>query len=479
MVSTARSGVAAEHSLAPVSVWVVRGGRKGETVGHNLESGVVTIEWDDWVVPDLSRFESRDAYGDYVHEQFPDLTRAEQRSARDQIWRFYHEITIGDLVIVPLKNYGSANDWIAIGRVRGAAARDTSEPALARHHRVVDWLSHAVSRIGVRSDLRGSIDSPGTVFGVRAPESGRRILHLAEHGEDPGSGSVSGPGDVQRSSSQPVSASRAMFVMTWNPSRWIITPAEYESRLIKTARGGVVRERWSTGGRRSGIAAGDEVVLVRHGSDGGIVASGQATSTIGLVENVYRVGVEWDVWVQIEDRLPVEVLREAASRFRTQLRASGERLQAEQAERVRQAWANWLGEPLALSGEEAGLLSSDSRDIPEGARTRVEVNRYERSRRARERCLAQHGFACRVCGLSFEERYGEIGENFIHVHHTTPLSQVAGDPDYKLNPVEDLVPVCPNCHAMLHRGDSALTVEELRDRMRRVAEAASSARTSG
>ena len=60
-----------------------------------------------------------------------------------------------------------------------------------------------------------------------------------------------------------------------------------------------------------------------------------------------------------------------------------------------------------------------------------------------EECLAHHGYACRVCDLRFEERYGEIGHDFIHVHHTTPLSQVAGNPDYRLNPVKDLVAGMP------------------------------------
>ena len=159
------------------------------------------------------------------------------------------------------------------------------------------------------------------------------------------------------------------------------------------------------------------------------------------------------------------------------MRASSEKLSAEQATTVRQLWADWLDQPAALSGDEAGVLLDGNSIIPEGAKARVVVNRYERSRRAREECLANHEYACKVCGLIFEERYGKVGQGFIHVHHITPLSQVADDPDYKLNPVEDLVPVCPNCHAMLHSsGSKTLTVEELEDRIRRAPEANSSER---
>lgn len=86
----------------------------------------------------------------------------------------------------------------------------------------------------------------------------------------------------------------------------------------------------------------------------------------------------------------------------------------------------------------------------EGARITVQVNRFERSAALREACIEHHGVRCVVCDLSFEERYGEIGRGFIHVHHLVPLSQIAGKTE--VNAVTDLVPVCPNCHAMLHRG---------------------------
>jgi 5-methylcytosine-specific restriction protein A len=44
-----------------------------------------------------------------------------------------------------------------------------------------------------------------------------------------------------------------------------------------------------------------------------------------------------------------------------------------------------------------------------------------------------------------------------------PISTIGKE--YLLDPVKDLVPVCPNCHAMLHRGINGrvLTVEELRN----------------
>jgi len=66
--------------------------------------------------------------------------------------------------------------------------------------------------------------------------------------------------------------------------------------------------------------------------------------------------------------------------------------------------------------------------------------------------------------MSFEQRYGPIGKGFIHVHHKKPL---ASREVYNLDPVEDLVPVCPNCHAMLHTYDPPLTVDELKKAMQK------------
>ena len=103
---------------------------------------------------------------------------------------------------------------------------------------------------------------------------------------------------------------------------------------------------------------------------------------------------------------------------------------------------------------------ADGQTFPEGTLERVEANRYERDRRARRRCLAHWGYRCSVCDLDFGERYGDLGEDFIHVHHMVELSSVG--PGYRVDPVNDLRPVCPNCHAMLHRRRPALSVDELR-----------------
>ena len=53
---------------------------------------------------------------------------------------------------------------------------------------------------------------------------------------------------------------------------------------------------------------------------------------------------------------------------------------------------------------------------------------------------------------------------FIHIHHVIDISIIGKE--YEINPKNDLVPVCPNCHAMLHKQKPALSVEELKSHLR-------------
>lgn len=97
----------------------------------------------------------------------------------------------------------------------------------------------------------------------------------------------------------------------------------------------------------------------------------------------------------------------------------------------------------------------------EGSTRRVESDRYERDPRARAACIAHWGYRCQVCGLSMHERYGDIGRHFVHVHHLTPIARG----ERRVDPIDDLRPVCPSCHAMLHTMDPPITIEELQERL--------------
>jgi 5-methylcytosine-specific restriction protein A len=85
----------------------------------------------------------------------------------------------------------------------------------------------------------------------------------------------------------------------------------------------------------------------------------------------------------------------------------------------------------------------------EGTITKITVNKHERNQEARKECIKYHGVKCKICGFDFEKKYGDIGKDFIHVHHIIPISSKIKL--YKIDYKKDLIPVCPNCHAMLHR----------------------------
>jgi 5-methylcytosine-specific restriction protein A len=166
-----------------------------------------------------------------------------------------------------------------------------------------------------------------------------------------------------------------------------------------------------------------------------------------------------------EDRLPVEHLRAEVPEVKwDHIQGSGITVPSPAVRKLHELWAHYTSTVLFRSPDEPRGL--DGQAFPEGALSRVEVNRYERDPRARKACLNRWGYRCAVCDFSFEERYGELGKDFIHVHHTIELSRVP--PGYHVDPVNDLRPVCPNCHAMIHRGTSpALAIDELKRQLRR------------
>jgi 5-methylcytosine-specific restriction protein A len=117
---------------------------------------------------------------------------------------------------------------------------------------------------------------------------------------------------------------------------------------------------------------------------------------------------------------------------------------------------------LTLVGvENAGLAAVNNSvfGLPEGAVMRVEVNRYERSPANRVACLGHYGLRCQCCNFDFGQFYGSLGEGYIEVHHRTPVSRMG--PGYLVDPVRDLVPLCANCHAAVHRTTPPMPVEEL------------------
>lgn len=98
----------------------------------------------------------------------------------------------------------------------------------------------------------------------------------------------------------------------------------------------------------------------------------------------------------------------------------------------------------------------------EGTKRSYYVNKYERNIKNRTKAIEIHGLNCYACGFNFEEVYGERGKDFIEIHHVKPLSTL--EEAVVIDPETDLVPLCANCHRMVHRRkDKVLTIEELKN----------------
>lgn len=97
----------------------------------------------------------------------------------------------------------------------------------------------------------------------------------------------------------------------------------------------------------------------------------------------------------------------------------------------------------------------------EGAKKKVLVNYYERDYSLRKRKIEVNkgDCSCSICGFNFEKVYGDRGKGFIHVHHLIPLSEIGKVHDA---PLDTLILVCPNCHAMLHRTNPVLKPDDLK-----------------
>lgn len=107
--------------------------------------------------------------------------------------------------------------------------------------------------------------------------------------------------------------------------------------------------------------------------------------------------------------------------------------------------------------------TDESDFLKEGKVIQVFTNRYERNPKARHECIKYYGCKCTVCDFDFGKFYGELAEGFIHVHHKLGLAEI--NSEYIVDPINDLIPVCANCHSVIHLTRPAQTLEELKNRI--------------
>ena len=261
----------------------------------------------------------------------------------------------------------------------------------------------------------------------------------------------------------------ATFLFTWDPDAHDNKGDKARSAAEVTALGGVAHDRGAVASARVACRPATErtyadcdetEALWRPASLPGhfLGPHWQDPEEIG---NYIRV--DWELWLPVERRLPIETLDSAVpSRKWLYLQGNGLECGLDEARELASIWQRHA-EDLGITVPAANELRPTETFV-EGATTRVTVNRYERDPRARRACIAYWGVNCAVCDLNFGEMYGPEAEGFINVHHVVDLSVVGAN--YEIDPRADLRPVCPNCHSMLHhRRQPAMDIDDLRRRL--------------
>jgi len=155
-----------------MSLWLVRAGKHGEQEQEALDSGVVTIGWNE--LPDLSDFKSKnDLTKLYVHIH-PKATRNQIANEVGQVWRFAREIEVGDLVALPLKTQSA----IAIGKVKGPYEYKEVADNI-KHTRRVKWLK-TIRRSAFDQDILYSLGAFMTVCRIKRHDAENRVVRLLQ-----------------------------------------------------------------------------------------------------------------------------------------------------------------------------------------------------------------------------------------------------------------------------------------------------------
>ncbi|WP_434994576.1 HNH endonuclease [Arthrobacter sp. Ld5] len=255
-------------------------------------------------------------------------------------------------------------------------------------------------------------------------------------------------------------------IIPWNPGEppW---DRPYAADVDAVRRDGVVRQHWTLSpGVASPVVAvrGMEVWLViltgppaaqgliGHGILAAVGAPGAEHVTTTPVE------IDFDALLPYGDQLPLPRL---VDRVPGVLAAVGRPVVIDGTDEAAMR-AVWREACLP----DAGSLEPAPGSLPPTACTRVQANRFERDPEMRRTVVAHRGAACHACGLDFEQRYGLDGDALVQMHHITPPEYV--DADYDVDPLVDLVPLCPTCHVVAHsRWPRPYGVGELREMLAR------------
>ena len=258
------------------------------------------------------------------------------------------------------------------------------------------------------------------------------------------------------------------FLFAWNPKKWDWTTLEQNIDEIEQT--GRTSLRWSVISHKK-ISPGDRAFLVRLGKEPkGIMASGFVSTSPFLSKHwsgedklVYRVMIDFEVILNpaFEPLLSIDVLNQGGlAKTDWTPQSSGIEINSEVTDELEAVWFDFLTTQGIRHNPFIETDNDEQKVYTEGTPNQVLVTKYERNPYARKTCIDYYGLSCYVCQFNFENKYGELGKDFIHVHHLKQISEIGKQ--YIINPIDDLRPVCPNCHAMIHKRKEPYTIDEIK-----------------
>ena len=257
------------------------------------------------------------------------------------------------------------------------------------------------------------------------------------------------------------------YLLAWNSKRWKWDNLPEESDAVMSGKKTV--ERWSCGRSRR-LQIGDRIFLIHLGKyPKGIFGSGSIAKPpkegkhwdeqkAAAGERCFFVEVEFDTLLDpaTDEILPRELLNSPSfSMMHWDTQMSGVRIPDEVAVELEKLWSKYATGGKVWIPEEV----EETEGILEGALRRISVNAYERNPEARRKCIHHYGASCSICGFDFGKQYGDAGKDLIHVHHLRQLADIGKE--YYIDPINDLRPICPNCHAIIHRRKPAYSIKEV------------------
>lgn len=266
------------------------------------------------------------------------------------------------------------------------------------------------------------------------------------------------------------------FLFTWNPKKWDWSDRDILINNIKEGKPTI--RRWSVTSHKQ-IAEGDRFFIMCLGAEPkGIIASGYILGTPFIDKHWNHSGKEIHYSNLLFDVIIPEVLKEnilhldilKGNKYLKEInwtpQNSGSSLtncNKQSLEELEKEWQTIINKNQIIINNNTWCKNVVS--FKEGNLRETISKSYERNIKARQECLAQKGYSCCICNFNFKDFYGDIGEKFIHVHHLWPISEKKGE-EYIINPLRDLVPVCANCHAMIHKRKPLYSLEEMRNIIR-------------